>query len=64
MSLIDTYGQARVVTSGEGATTMMLSTGNEHPPFSNTHMPDTEGCGLDGTLKDNFGAIVSCSCST
>ena len=63
MSLISDQ-QARVVGSGAGVTEAMLSAGNEHPMFSNTSMPDTEGCGLDGSLKDNFGAVVACSVST
>lgn len=52
--------QARVVSSGEGATETMLSCGNQNEYFGNQHMPDTEGCALDGTLADNFGDVVSC----
>lgn len=63
MDLI-TAQQARVVSDGSGATEAMLSAGNEHPMFSNTKMPDTEGCSLDGSLKDNFGDVVACSCTT
>ena len=63
MGLIESQ-QAKVFGDGSGATEFMLSKGNEHPMFSNTKVPDTEGCGLDGSLADNFGDVVACSCST
>ena len=46
-------------TMGDGATEYMLSCGNEHPMWDWKHVPDTEGCALDGTLKDNFGVCVA-----
>lgn len=63
MDLIDCQ-QAKVFGSGAGATEYMLSKGNQNSIFDNRHVPDTEGCGLDGTLADNFGDVVAVKPST
>lgn len=56
--------QAKVFGSGAGATDYMLSKANQNSMFDNRHMPDTEGCSLDGTLADNFGDVVNGNPST
>lgn len=63
MGLIECQ-QAKVFGDGAGSTDYMLSKGNQNSIFGNQHMPDTEGCGLDGTLADNFGDVVNGNPST
>lgn len=53
----------KLFPNGNGATEYMLSRCDGNDPCPKT-MPDTEGCDLDGTLRDNFPASVGPSIPT